>query len=82
LISLHLLGIGPGHVPGALLHGLDAAPYPAFLADDGLLGLGVLGTLSATMDDHDLSVAGGSETGTAEGHVLTDPDPTTGQVAQ
>ncbi|MFK6539361.1 Ig-like domain-containing protein, partial [Acinetobacter baumannii] len=82
LISLHLLGIGTGNVPGAVLDGLDAGQYRAFLAYDGLLGLGVLGTLSATMDDYDLSVAGGYEIGNAEGNVITDPDPTTGQVDQ
>ncbi|HCC8382547.1 TPA: type I secretion C-terminal target domain-containing protein, partial [Acinetobacter baumannii] len=82
LISLHLLGIGTGNVPGAVLDGLDAGQYRAFLAYDGLLGLGVLGTLSATMDDYDLSVAGGYEIGNAEGYVITDPDPTTGQVDQ
>ncbi|MGY2770702.1 BapA/Bap/LapF family large adhesin [Acinetobacter baumannii] len=82
LISLHLLGIGTGNVPGAVLDGLDEGQYRAFLAYDGLLGLGVLGTLSATMDDYDLSVAGGHEIGNAEGNVITDPDPTTGQVDQ
>ncbi|XZU76260.1 BapA/Bap/LapF family large adhesin [Acinetobacter baumannii] len=82
LISLHLLGIGTGNVPGAVLDGLDAGQYRAFLAYDGLLGLGVLGTLSATMDNYDLSVAGGYEIGNAEGNVITDPDPTTGQVDQ
>ncbi|MGQ1521536.1 BapA/Bap/LapF family large adhesin [Acinetobacter baumannii] len=82
LISLHLLGIGTGNVPGAVLDGLDAGQYRAFLAYDGLLGLGVLGTLSATMDDYDLSVAGGYEIGNAEGNVITDPDPTTGLVDQ
>ncbi|MEI1679599.1 BapA/Bap/LapF family large adhesin, partial [Acinetobacter baumannii] len=82
LISLHLLGIGTGNVPGAVLDGLDAGQYRAFLAYDGLLGLGVLGSLSATMDDYDLSVAGGYEIGNAEGNVITDPDPTTGQVDQ
>ncbi|WP_420366943.1 BapA/Bap/LapF family large adhesin [Acinetobacter baumannii] len=82
LISLHLLGIGTGNVPGAVLDGLDAGQYRAFLAYDGLLGLGVLGTLSATMDDYDLSVAGGYEIGNAEGNVITDPYPTTGQVDQ
>ncbi|MGQ1340434.1 BapA/Bap/LapF family large adhesin [Acinetobacter baumannii] len=82
LISLHLLGIGTGNVPGAVLDGLDAGQYRAFLAYDGLLGLGVLGTLSATMDDYDLSVAGGYEIGNAEGNVITYPDPTTGLVDQ
>ncbi|RSB95767.1 BapA prefix-like domain-containing protein [Acinetobacter sp. FDAARGOS_541] len=82
LISLHLLGIGTGNVPGAVLDGLDAGQYRAFLAYDGLLGLGVLGSLSATMDDYDLSVAGGYQVGNAEGNVITDPDPTTGQVDQ
>ncbi|MGQ1591653.1 BapA/Bap/LapF family large adhesin [Acinetobacter baumannii] len=82
LISLHLLGIGTGNVPGAVLDGLDEGQYRAFLAYDGLLGLGVLGTLSATMDDYDLSVAGEHEIGNAEGNVITDPDPTTGQVDQ
>ncbi|NIE97988.1 Ig-like domain-containing protein [Acinetobacter sp. Tr-809] len=81
LLSLHLLGLGIGNVPGVVLEGLDAGQYRGFLTYDGLLGLGVLGTLSATMDDYDLTIPGGYEVGNAEGNVILDPDPT-GQVDQ
>ncbi|WP_411800819.1 BapA/Bap/LapF family large adhesin, partial [Acinetobacter vivianii] len=81
LLSLHLLGLGIGNVPGVVLEGLEAGQYRGFLTYDGLLGVGVLGTLSATMDDYDLSIPGGYEVGNAEGNVILDPDPT-GQVDQ
>ncbi|MCH7382228.1 Ig-like domain-containing protein [Acinetobacter dispersus] len=81
LLSLHLLGLGIGNVPGVVLEGLEAGQYRGFLTYDGLLGLGVLGTLSATMDDYDLTIPGGYEVGNAEGNVILDPDPT-GQVDQ
>ncbi|WP_139102711.1 hypothetical protein, partial [Acinetobacter baumannii] len=50
------------------------------LAYDELLGLAVLGPLSATMVDYDLSVAGGYAIGNDVGNVIIAPDQTTGQV--
>ncbi|RSC83121.1 type I secretion C-terminal target domain-containing protein [Acinetobacter haemolyticus] len=52
--------------------GLEAGQYRAFMAFDGLLGVGLVGTLSATMDLYDLSQVGGYEVVAASGNVITD----------
>ncbi|MCH7309436.1 Ig-like domain-containing protein, partial [Acinetobacter sp. NIPH 1852] len=52
--------------------GLEAGQYRAFMAFDGLFGLGLVGTLSATMDLYDQSQVGGYEVVAASGNVITD----------
>ncbi|NAS00642.1 type I secretion C-terminal target domain-containing protein, partial [Acinetobacter haemolyticus] len=52
--------------------GLEAGQYRAFMAFDGLFGIGLVGTLSATMDLYDLSQVGGYEVVAASGNVITD----------
>ncbi|WP_284085331.1 BapA/Bap/LapF family large adhesin, partial [Acinetobacter haemolyticus] len=52
--------------------GLEEGQYRAFMAFDGLLGAGLLGTLSGSMDLYDPSQIGGYEVVAAEGNVITD----------
>ena len=68
IIKLTLLG----STPGVALDGLEEGQYRAFMTYTGLAGIGLLGTLTATMDIYDTTQIGGFYTETATGNVISD----------
>ena len=68
IIKLTLLG----STPGVALDGLEEGQYRAFMTYTGLAGIGLLGTLTATMDIYDTTQIGGFYTETATGNVIVD----------
>jgi len=55
-----------------VLDGLEEGQYRAFMTYNGLLGIGLLGTLTGTMDVYDTTQVGGYYTEVADGNVITD----------
>ncbi|MFL4395370.1 type I secretion C-terminal target domain-containing protein, partial [Acinetobacter pittii] len=68
ILDLTLLG----STPGVVLDGLEEGQYRAFMTYNGLLGIGLLGTLTGTMDVYDTTQVGGYYTEVADGNVITD----------
>ncbi|WP_227505641.1 BapA/Bap/LapF family large adhesin, partial [Acinetobacter calcoaceticus] len=68
IIDLTLLG----STPGVVIDGLEEGQYRAFMSYNGLLGIGLLGTLTGTMDVYDTTQVGGYYTEVADGNVITD----------
>ncbi|AQV17538.1 hypothetical protein BMU11_18760 [Acinetobacter pittii] len=68
ILDLTLLG----STPGVVLEGLEEGQYRAFMTYNGLLGIGLLGTLTGTMDVYDTTQVGGYYTEVADGNVITD----------
>ncbi|MEI2555518.1 BapA/Bap/LapF family large adhesin, partial [Acinetobacter pittii] len=68
ILDLTLLG----STPGVVLDGLEEGQYRAFMTYNGLLGIGLLGTLTGTMDVYDTTQVGGYYTEVAEGNVITE----------
>ncbi|MBJ8441491.1 VCBS domain-containing protein [Acinetobacter junii] len=68
ILDLTLLG----STPGVVIEGLEEGQYRAFMTYTGLAGIGLLGTLSGTMDVYDTTQIGGFYTETADGNVITD----------
>ena len=68
IIKLTLLG----STPGVTIDGLEEGQYRAFMAYTGVAGIGLLGTLTGTMDIYDTTVIGGFYTETATGNVISD----------
>ncbi|MFV4890003.1 Ig-like domain-containing protein [Acinetobacter baumannii] len=61
-----------GSTPGVVIDGLEEGQYRAFMTYNGLLGIGLLGTLTGTMDVYDTTQVGGYYTEVAEGNVITE----------
>ncbi|MCU4363324.1 type I secretion C-terminal target domain-containing protein [Acinetobacter sp. WU_MDCI_Abxc22] len=68
ILDLTLLG----STPGVVLDGLEEGQYRAFMTYNGLLGIGLLGTLTGTMDVYDTTQVGGYYTEVADGNVITE----------
>uniref|UniRef100_UPI001D186B14 BapA/Bap/LapF family large adhesin n=3 Tax=Acinetobacter baumannii TaxID=470 RepID=UPI001D186B14 len=68
ILDLTLLG----STPGVVIDGLEEGQYRAFMTYNGLLGIGLLGTLTGTMDVYDTTQVGGYYTEVAEGNVITE----------
>ncbi|WP_416232068.1 BapA/Bap/LapF family large adhesin, partial [Acinetobacter pittii] len=68
ILDLTLLG----STPGVVIDGLEEGQYRAFMTYNGLLGIGLLGTLTGTMDVYDTTQVGGYYTEVADGNVITD----------
>ncbi|MDO3658265.1 beta strand repeat-containing protein, partial [Acinetobacter genomosp. 15BJ] len=68
IIKLTLLG----STPGVTIDGLEEGQYRAFMAYTGVAGIGLLGTLTGTMDVYDTTQIGGFYTETATGNVIVD----------
>ncbi|MCU4347265.1 VCBS domain-containing protein [Acinetobacter lactucae] len=68
ILDLTLLG----STPGVVLEGLEEGQYRAFMTYNGLAGIGLLGTLTGTMDVYDTTQVGGYYTEVADGNVITD----------
>ncbi|WP_336142483.1 beta strand repeat-containing protein, partial [Acinetobacter sp. 102] len=68
IIKLTLLG----STPGVTIDGLEEGQYRAFMAYTGVAGIGLLGTLTGTMDIYDTTQIGGFYTETATGNVISD----------
>ncbi|MCT9415452.1 Ig-like domain-containing protein [Acinetobacter baumannii] len=68
ILDLTLLG----STPGVVLEGLEEGQYRAFMTYNGLLGIGLLGTLTGTMDVYDTTQVGGYYTEVADGNVITE----------
>ncbi|MNZ09390.1 hypothetical protein D3C78_262100 [compost metagenome] len=68
ILDLTLLG----STPGVVIDGLEEGQYRAFMSYNGLLGIGLLGTLTGTMDVYDTTQVGGYYTEVADGNVITD----------
>ena len=67
ILDLTLLG----GTPSVVIDGLEEGQYRAFMTYNGLLGIGLLGTLTGTMDVYDTTQVGGY-TEVADGNVITD----------
>ncbi|AVN27581.1 BapA/Bap/LapF family large adhesin [Acinetobacter baumannii] len=68
ILDLTLLG----STPGVVIDGLEEGQYRAFMTYNGLAGIGLLGTLTGTMDVYDTTQVGGYYTEVAEGNVITE----------
>ncbi|MEN8295333.1 BapA/Bap/LapF family large adhesin [Acinetobacter baumannii] len=68
ILDLTLLG----STPGVVIDGLEEGQYRAFMTYNGLLGIGLLGTLTGTMDVYDTTQVGGYYTEVADGNVITE----------
>ncbi|MFA3599718.1 VCBS domain-containing protein, partial [Acinetobacter baumannii] len=68
ILDLTLLG----STPGVVLDGLEEGQYRAFMTYNGLAGIGLLGTLTGTMDVYDTTQVGGYYTEVADGNVITE----------
>ncbi|NUF38997.1 type I secretion C-terminal target domain-containing protein [Acinetobacter lactucae] len=68
ILDLTLLG----STPGVVIDGLEEGQYRAFMTYNGLLGIGLLGTLTGTMDVYDTTQVGGYYTEVADGNVIND----------
>ncbi|OTM93525.1 flagellar protein [Acinetobacter pittii] len=68
ILDLTLLG----GTPSVVIDGLEEGQYRAFMTYNGLLGIGLLGTLTGTMDVYDTTQVGGYYTEVADGNVITD----------
>uniref|UniRef100_UPI00300B096A beta strand repeat-containing protein n=1 Tax=Acinetobacter calcoaceticus TaxID=471 RepID=UPI00300B096A len=68
ILDLTLLG----STPGVVLEGLEEGQYRAFMTYNGLLGIGLLGTLTGIMDVYDTTQVGGYYTEVADGNVITE----------
>ncbi|MDC5428263.1 Ig-like domain-containing protein, partial [Acinetobacter baumannii] len=68
ILDLTLLG----STPGVVLNGLEEGQYRAFMTYNGLAGIGLLGTLTGTMDVYDTTQVGGYYTEVADGNVITE----------
>ncbi|MCH7336169.1 BapA/Bap/LapF family large adhesin, partial [Acinetobacter sp. NIPH 2699] len=68
ILDLTLLG----STPGVVIEGLEEGQYRAFMTYNGLAGIGLLGTLTGTMDVYDTTQIGGYYTENADGNVITD----------
>ncbi|CAI3118279.1 hypothetical protein MWMV8_MWMV8_03130 [Acinetobacter calcoaceticus] len=68
ILDLTLLGT----TPGVVIDGLEEGQYRAFMTYNGLLGIGLLGTLTGTMDVYDTTQVGGYYTEVADGNVITE----------
>ncbi|MFY5899919.1 beta strand repeat-containing protein, partial [Acinetobacter pittii] len=68
ILDLTLLG----STPGVVIEGLEEGQYRAFMTYNGLAGIGLLGTLTGTMDVYDTTQVGGYYTEVADGNVITD----------
>ncbi len=67
---LHLTLLGS--TPGVVIDGLEQGQYRAFMTYNGLAGIGLLGTLTGTMDIYDTTQIGGFYTEAADGNVIVD----------
>ncbi len=67
---LHLTLLGS--TPGVVIDGLEQGQYRAFMTYNGLAGIGLLGTLTGTMDIYDTTQIGSFYTETADGNVIVD----------
>ncbi|MBP1492689.1 type I secretion C-terminal target domain-containing protein [Acinetobacter nosocomialis] len=67
---LHLTLLGS--TPGVVIEGLEQGQYRAFMTYNGLAGIGLLGTLTGTMDIYDTTQIGGFYTEAADGNVIVD----------
>ncbi|WP_410567300.1 beta strand repeat-containing protein [Acinetobacter sp. H1(2024)] len=67
---LHLTLLGS--TPGVVIDGLEQGQYRAFMTYNGLAGIGLLGTLNATMDVYDTTQIGSFYTENAHGNVIVD----------
>ncbi|WP_369029641.1 BapA/Bap/LapF family large adhesin [Acinetobacter sp. XH1741] len=67
---LHLTLLGS--TPGVVIDGLEQGQYRAFMTYNGLAGIGLLGTLNATMDVFDTTQIGSFYTENAHGNVIVD----------
>ncbi|MEO4077818.1 BapA/Bap/LapF family large adhesin, partial [Acinetobacter pittii] len=68
ILDLTLLG----GTPSVVIDGLEEGQYRAFMTYNGLLGIGLLGTLTGSMDVYDTTQVGGYYTEVADGNVITD----------
>jgi len=68
ILDLTLLGT----TPSVVIDGLEEGQYRAFMTYNGLLGIGLLGTLTGTMDVYDTTQVGGYYTEVADGNVITE----------
>ncbi|MEJ8480642.1 BapA/Bap/LapF family large adhesin, partial [Acinetobacter baumannii] len=68
LIDLSLIG----GTPTAVLEGLDAGQYRAFIGYEGLLGVGLGGTLTGTMDVYNPYIVAGYSVEPISGNVIKD----------
>ncbi|WP_215901288.1 S-layer family protein, partial [Acinetobacter sp. TUM15131] len=75
ILKLTLLG----STPGIVIDGLEQGQYRAFMAYTGIAGVGLLGTLTGTMDVYDTTQIGGFFTENATGNVILDSN-ASGQV--
>ncbi|MBP2604294.1 VCBS repeat-containing protein [Acinetobacter calcoaceticus] len=68
ILDLTLLGT----TPSVVIDGLEEGQYRAFMTYNGLLGIGLLGTLTGTIDVYDTTQVGGYYTEVADGNVITE----------
>ncbi|MCH2069713.1 beta strand repeat-containing protein, partial [Acinetobacter pittii] len=68
ILDLTLLG----GTPSVVIDGLEEGTYRAFMTYNGLAGIGLLGTLTGTMDVYDTTQVGGYYTEVADGNVITE----------
>ncbi|TVT76389.1 Ig-like domain-containing protein, partial [Acinetobacter colistiniresistens] len=68
ILKLTLLG----STPGIVIDGLEQGQYRAFMTYTGIAGVGLLGTLTGTMDIYDTTQIGGFFTENATGNVILD----------
>ncbi|GAB02798.1 hypothetical protein ACT4_037_00010 [Acinetobacter sp. NBRC 100985] len=68
ILDLTLLG----GTPSVVIDGLEEGTYRAFMTYNGLAGIGLLGTLTGTMDVYDTTQIGGFYTENADGNVILD----------
>ncbi|MGR0304850.1 beta strand repeat-containing protein, partial [Acinetobacter beijerinckii] len=70
LIDLTLLG----STPAAQIDGLTEGSYRAFMAYDGLIGIGLGGTLTGTMDVYNPHIIDGYGVVAVHGNLISDPN--------